>query len=228
MVFISGRYPDFVEALGDLVRFRFKEKGKMVFLVNLGIGVVLAILTLSSAMDFLYSEHPKELKSFFSGLIMGGLMSIGMGITLSLREFSFIGLGMAAMILLESLGAGSMNPTPLNLVVGGVVAGASMILPGISGSSMLVILGLYESVVSAVARFDLKRIGVFGLGVVLGVALISSALGRLMKRNEKDTMAFLFGLTLVGLITLLMENVVLLYLILGIVAATSFERVMRG
>ncbi len=226
IVFISGRYPDFVESLGELVRLKI-EKEKLLFLINLGLGIAVAILALSNAIDFLYTRYPKELRSFFAGLVMGGLISIGTGIEYSIRRFSFIGLGALVMLILESLGAGGLKPTALNLLLGGAVAGAAMILPGISGSSMLVIFGLYEHVVSYVARMEMGKLAVFGFGVLGGVILISVVLKTLMERNSSDTMAFLFGLTSVGLIFLLLENISFLYLVLGIAAATTFEKVMK-
>jgi len=224
IVFISGKYSDFVESLGSLFTFKFKRFG---FLLRLVSGAIISILLLSKLIDILNESHPAEMGSFFSGLVMGGLMSIGTTLKISSGSLIFMTLGALSMIGLGNLESIDL-PRNFGLVFGGILSGSAMVLPGISGSTMLVLMGMYDEIISAVSKIDVPILIVFGIGVVGGIAIVSIALERLIENWEGFVISFLFGLTLVGLIELLMKEVKLLYLMLGIVAATSFERLMKS
>ena len=225
IMFISGRYSEIIDAAASVFTLRF-EKRKVFLLVYLGLGIVLAFVALSKLLDFLYANFPVEVTSFFAGLIMGGLFFMSVGMRPKLKESVAIALGALAMVGIALANEGSLSPTFLNLFVGGVIAGATMILPGISGSSMLLILGLYDDAVHAVANLEFGRLFSIGIGAFLGIILMTIGMKKLVERFESITMAFLFGLTLAGLIFILSGGASISFIIFGFGTTFLLQRIV--
>ncbi len=225
IMFISGRYSQIIEAAAEIFSFRFRKKSVALILWIL-LGIVAAVISLSKVVDYLYAHFPVQVTSFFSGLILGGLFFMALDMKPRLKESISISLGALTMVGIAMLSGGSLEATPLNLVLGGIVAGATMILPGISGSSMLLFLGLYDDAVHAVAEIEILPLFCLGVGAVMGIVLMTFGMKKLVERFEKETMAFLFGLTLAGLFYILSGGASISFIIFGFGTTFLFERVV--
>ena len=224
IAFVSGRYDSIIEAMADLLRLKLK-KDEIFLLIRIGIGAAVAIFSLSKLVDHLYESFPRETTSFFAGLIAGGLVFLGKRLKFKTAPMVMIGIGALVMIVLSRAGAIS-NGGILGIGIGGFLAGGAMILPGISGSSILVVMGVYEEAIRAVSDLNIPVLSVLGISAILGVLVFSLLLEKLLKIRESETMAFLYGLTLSGLVLILSSGFSFSFLVLGFAAMILLEKVM--
>lgn len=206
---VFGIYPSLVaqirqgaSALGQLVRGR---PGAMVaelrrvdwwFLLPLLAGVGLALVTLAGIISHFLDEEPIRTAAVFFGLVLGSLYStVHVVRRWDARHLVVAAAVAVAAFLLLGLGSGQVEDPHLAFVfVGGMIAICAMILPGISGSFLLLMLGLYHGVIDAVDERDLLVIAVFGAGAVIGLAGFSSLLSWALERWEQLILAGLIGL----------------------------------
>ena len=189
-------------ALGSLVRGAFGVAGERLrsiewrFLIPLLLGIGLAIVTLASVLDRLLEEEPQNTAATFFGLIVG---SIAVAWRL-VGRWDGARLGMsavvavAAFVVLGLRGDEITDPSLLLFLGAGSLAIVAMILPGISGSFILLMVGMYEAVISAVDDRVGSHLVVFGVGAILGLALFSTLLDRLLSNHHDTVMAALIGL----------------------------------
>jgi putative membrane protein len=164
----------------------------MGFLVALGAGMVTSILLFARVILELLESMPLLVWAFFFGLIVGSCMDIARHS--SARVLVLVApLGLAAGLTLSLSGAIALEPTPLWLFVGGMIAVSAWILPGVSGGYMLLLLGLYPSVIAAVADLEIRRLAMLALGCVAGLAAFARVLSFLMRRHYGPVMAVLTG-----------------------------------
>lgn len=206
MILAMGLYERFIDALADVTRLRFNRKS-IRFLILIGLGAGAAIVGLSGPAVGLVSEYRWLMYSLFIGMTLGGtpeLLKACKPFNLSaiigfVAAFSF----MAA--LAWGLSEAQIPENSLVFAGMGALAASSMILPGISGSYMLLIFGMYGTVIgsaSVSALLDnpvecLKVLAPVGVGAVLGIALLSNLLKYLLSKHSVPSHAVLLGL-LVG------------------------------
>ncbi len=212
MALILGIYPRLIHSINTLpLRVPIKLiKGEDIkddieqidfrFLVPLALGVIVATLLLARAIGFFLSSYTSATYSFFFGLILASLIVVYRYIDkIGLYEVicGFAGFFFAFFIV----GAGGIGGqhTSLSVFLAGVFAIASMILPGISGSFILVFLGEYEYMLSALNSLDLPVIAIFLIGGLIGLFGFAKILEYLLDRAHSATMVFLFGLMFGGL-----------------------------
>ena len=207
IAFISGIYDELLrsiagipEALLLLLRGRIKDAWQMAnatFLLVLFSGVVTSILTLARVITYLLHHHPIPVWSFFFGLILVSTYLVGreIGRWNWSRAVSFVlGLAFAYWITVAApMQWGSDLPT---LFLAGAIAICAMILPGISGSFILLLLGLYSVVLGAVKDLNLLVLAVFASGCVVGLLSFARLLSWLLSRWRDFSLAFLSGLML--------------------------------
>lgn len=190
---------------GDLREFTLALRSiEWVWIVSLLAGILAAIAVLSSLLERLLDERPIEMAALFLGLVAGAVWVVlrtirqldGVGIAL------IVGVG-AGLFLLLGLrtdtevadDAAEVVTEPLwAFFLAGAIAICAMILPGISGSFILVLLGMYTEVLGAVNDRDVASLGVFALGCVLGLALFSTLLNWLLDHYHSWVMAAMVGL----------------------------------
>ena len=206
IAFISGIYDRLLASIAActpdkllwLARGRFNDTWKAIdgsFLFTLLAGILCSIATLARVISYLLAEHGLLVWSFFFGLILISVYLVG-------REIerwspwtilaAIAGCGFAYLITVAS--PMTLSVTPLTLFFGGSIAICAMILPGISGSFILLLLGLYSGVLHAVKTFDLVLLGCFMLGCVIGILSFSRLLSWLLGHARNITLAFLNGL----------------------------------
>jgi putative membrane protein len=207
MAFILGIYEELIMSIRAaarppfwqaLLKLRIPEALQAVnagFLIAVLAGIVLAILTLAQGLEWLLVNHPVYLWSFFFGLVLASVVAVSKRIprwTPGLAAAT-VGGAIGAYIL---VGAVPMQ-TPETwwfLILSGALAICAMILPGISGAFILVLLGKYQFVLSAVNQRDIVTVGLVGIGTVIGLISFAQILGWLFKRYHDITVAILIGL----------------------------------
>ncbi|WP_261835893.1 DUF368 domain-containing protein [Vibrio ishigakensis] len=206
IAFITGVYDTLLESIRrinpSLIGI-LKEKGikgafehiNGLFLVTLFGGVLTSILTLAKLISWLLVTHPIPLWSFFFGLILVSVWHILRQIesfNASKWAFLLVGVGFAYMITV--INPLQLEPTGINVVLAGAIAICAMILPGISGSFILLLIGMYAPVLAAVKGFQIDILALFLVGCVSGLLSFSHLLSWLLKRFRDFTLMFLVGL----------------------------------
>ena len=189
-------------ALGSFARGRFREgrvhlgSVEWSFLLPLLLGIGLAVVTLAALLDRLLEEQPRNIAAVFFGLVLG---SIPIAWRL-VRRWDSLRIGIVAAVAVgffAVLGLRSSEVTDPQIwmyAAAGAVAIVAMILPGISGSFILLMLGMYEAVIGAVNERDLAVLVTFGLAAVLSLAAFSTVLDRRLREHHDTVMATLIGL----------------------------------
>lgn len=164
------------------------------FLLSLGAGIMTSIFSLARLMKYLLEFHPIPLWSFFFGLILASAIYIIKGLDKwSLKNIVslLVGVAVAAFICLASP---AQTPDDLWFIfLSGAVAICAMILPGISGSFILLLLGKYAYVMGAVTELNIPVLLVFAAGAGIGIVCFSHLLSWLLKKFYMPTIALLSG-----------------------------------
>ena len=194
------------EALAMLLGGRWRDLWYRLdgaFLSVLLSGILVAIFTLASGIHWLLSAYPQPLWAFFSGLILAsGLMLLRNEVLLddAFRITSFAA-GVSAAVAVRFMPPVAMMSGLPGLFIAGAVAICAMILPGISGSFMLVLMGMYSPVLAAVKGFHVGELAVLAAGCVTGLLCFARLLDRLLRRHRLIAMAFLSGVLMGSLVT---------------------------
>ncbi|MBW0149506.1 DUF368 domain-containing protein [Marinobacter sp. CAU 1620] len=185
IAFITGIYFRLLEAInampgaimGELVRGRFNVFWQVcdgTFLLCLLAGVLTSILTLASAISYALVEFPILIWSFFFGLIVASVWHVGRQV----RHYRFslvlpLIIGIVVAWWITTLPAGQLAPSALAFFGAGALAICAMILPGISGSFILVIIGMYAPVLAAIKSADIGILVLFMAGCLLGLLSVA-------------------------------------------------------
>ena len=208
IAFISGIYDRLIDAIAAcspdklvwLAKGRFKETWQAVdgpFLLALLAGILTSIFSLAQLISYLLEAHPEPLWSFFFGLIVASVLLVGRQIERwNVAAIAAIVIGTAFAYLITVAVPIQLPVTMLTLFFGAAVAICAMILPGISGSFILLLLGLYAGVLEAVRNLDVALLGVFLLGCIGGLLSFARLLSWLLDYARNITLAFLTGLLL--------------------------------
>ena len=212
VAFITGIYERLIEALRSidgralslLVQGRLREFSAKVdfpFLVALGLGVVVSILTLAAVLEYLFAEHETFVWAFFFGLILASIFFVGKRVKRwSAGPWVGFAIGAAIAIGVALLKPAEENDSTWYLVLCGVIAMASMIIPGLSGSFVLLLLGNYRLVmiesVNGLKSLEASSIAVLlpvGVGAILGLVLLSRLLSWIFHTHHDVAVALLTG-----------------------------------
>jgi len=203
MILAMGLYERFIEAVADLTAFRFKLR-EIVFLGILGAFAAGSIAMLSGVILYLLFAQSALMFALFIGLTLGGtpaLLRMMGRPSVSAIAGAVIAFALMAAVASGQGGAALPRNTTMD-VVAGLVGSTTMVLPGISGSYMLLVMNQYDRVLGAV---DDLRQGIWsawsiiipvGIGAVIGIVGLSNLLKVLLRRYEKATLGFLLGLLL--------------------------------
>lgn len=180
---------------------KFKEFAQHIdlwFLVSVGSGVLVAILSIARLFEFLFAEYPIYLWSFFFGMILVSIYYVG--ITIDKFNWkvlvSFV-IGTAIALLIAFGTPAKENSNFIYLIICGAVATCSMILPGLSGSFVLVLMGNYQLImIDAVNDLNLKILLPVVIGGVVGLLAFSHLLSWIFKNYRDITIAVLTGFIL--------------------------------
>lgn len=203
---ITGIYEDLIDsirsfdakALQLLFKFKIRQLWDHVnglFLVHVLAGILASAFSLASLMGYLLENEPISLWSFFFGLILISVFLV-LPREKALANYVAFAVGTLAAYFITAM---SPTETPTDLwfvLLSGAIAICAMILPGISGSFILVLLAKYEFILAAIKSFDLKVIATFGVGCILGLVTFSKLIHWLLSHYRSITLASLAGFML--------------------------------
>lgn len=208
IAFLMGIYEELIQGIktvsGKVLQLglqgKLKEAWQTIpfsFLIPLGLGLLTALLSLSNLVSYLLQAYPQYLWSLFFGLVLASVVVVRKRVvTWNIHDYAAAAVTtIAAYILVGAVPVETPN-TWLALFLSGVVAICAMILPGISGSFLLVIMGKYEQVLGAITTRDIPTLVIFGLGAVVGLSIFSRLLSWLFKRHHDIIIAMLTGFML--------------------------------
>ena len=208
IAFITGIYEELINSIKSvdgnsiklLLSLKFSLFWKQIngtFLLTLLMGMLTSILALSRVIVFLIDQHPFKIWGFFFGLIIASAIVIFYQVkTLNSKVVvsTLIGLMVSSYIALE---APSSTPNSnLFIFISGAIAISAMILPGISGSFILVFLSKYEFILSSLNNFDVAVISIFIGGCVVGLVTFSRVFSYLFKKYNDVVISVLIGFLL--------------------------------
>ncbi|MGI9527873.1 MAG: DUF368 domain-containing protein [Weeksellaceae bacterium] len=205
IAFIAGIYEELLESISsikpslisDFKNHGIKEVWHKVngnFLVALLSGVAISILSLAKVLTYAMHYYPIQLWCFFLGLIIASIWYVGKQIK-SWHIGTFLGLilGTALVLWLSITPPLGANTSYLFLFLAGSIAACAMILPGISGSFILLLLGAYSTIITAIGNRNLTIIATVGAGAVIGLLSFSKFLKYLLKNYPNTLIATLTG-----------------------------------
>lgn len=205
---ITGIYEELIESIKSInleslkLLFQFKIKEFLTainaaFLVSVLCGIAVSVLTLARVVTYLLEHEPIVLWSLFFGLILASVVSVVKRVNSwnigSLVSF-IVGTGVAYYITIAT--PATTPDSSLFIFLCGAVAICAMILPGISGSFILLLMGKYLYIMEAIKSFDIAIIATFGAGAAIGIVLFSNLLSWLFNRYHDLTIALLAGFML--------------------------------
>ena len=212
MLVACGIYTRFIDAVSNVTRLKFRRADLLTLACVVG-GAIVAIGGLASLIQWSLVHHRWIMFSLFIGLTLGGVPILyAMARPISKKVVMGLIAGallMGGLVYLQETSSGSGSMTgPFGLVIGGAAAASAMILPGISGAFLLLLLGLYETIIGAIkdtisalkdadvaAVMDQMSVVVpVGIGVILGVVVVSNVLRWVLHRFERVTLGVLLGL----------------------------------
>ncbi|MDG2444064.1 MAG: DUF368 domain-containing protein, partial [Flavobacteriaceae bacterium] len=206
IAFISGIYEELLNSISSfnlslfsvLKNEGFKKVWKMVngrFLLALFIGICISVLSLAKLIENLLENHPILIWSFFFGLVLASIIYIAKQIKIwNIKCYLYLIFGLIFAYYITTLNPViSQNTSPWFLFLAGMIAICAMILPGISGSFILVLLGAYKPILNAINTKDFFSIIIFMAGAILGLLTFSRVLKWLFSKYKNYTLALLIG-----------------------------------
>jgi len=208
IAFITGIYERLIYALksfntkaaGFLLKGKLKDFAQYTdlgFLGTLSAGVAVSILSLAKLLEYLFDNYPVLLWAFFFGLILASVYYVGKQVQ-QWNAATIVALIIGTAI---AVGISLLNPAQENtnfwyVFICGIVAICSMILPGLSGSFILIIMGNYLLILKAIGNFNFNILLPLGLGCAVGMVAFSNLLSYIFKRFPDVTIALLTGFIL--------------------------------
>jgi putative membrane protein len=204
LAFILGIYQRLLAAISSinlaavtlLARGKFAEVWRHIdgaFLLCLFSGILFSIFSLASVISYMLEQRPVPLWAFFNGLILASLPVLVRSVSWSAPRFGLFLLGALFGISISMLAPVQLEPAAYMFFIAGAIAICAMILPGISGSFMLLIFGMYGPVMLAVTEFQLGILALFASGCIIGLMSFSRLLNWLLKHFHDATLALLTG-----------------------------------
>lgn len=208
MAMILGIYDELIKAVSSF----FKDVRKhFVFLSIFLAGAVLGMIAFAKPISHLLEAYPRPTMYFFVGAVVGGIPLIYKKSTvreINFRIMFYIFLGLMTMYLLAKLPTDMLKSDMYSgvmrfiLMIGaGIISAVALILPGISGSYMLLLLGIYDDTMKAISTFYLPFLIPLGIGVMLGILLTTKMLEKALQIHPQPTYLIILGFMIGSTIT---------------------------
>ncbi|EDY83183.1 conserved domain protein [Verrucomicrobiia bacterium DG1235] len=242
IAFVTGIYEEFIDSLKafDLkalklaLGFKIGELIKhlnLAFLIPLFLGVGVSLFSLGKLLDWLFNNYPVFVWSFFFGLILASVYFVSKVIRQrTASAYLTFTLGTIAALALAFLKPAEENPAFFYIAICGIVAVCSMILPGLSGSFVLILMGNYQLVMlQAVPNLDLQIILPFAIGGGIGFIILSRIISYLLHHFHDTTLSALTGFILGSLVVIWpWKNEVHLTDESGVLILKKGEKIVQG
>jgi putative membrane protein len=209
MALILGIYEELItsvkgvlnrEAIKLALQFKIKQALDLIpwkFLASVAAGLFLAVFTMSFFLEWVLHNYPALLWAFFFGLVAASIWTVARQVTQwGLVPVVGLVVGAVGAYLLVGMVPVETPDTWWFFFLSGALAICAMVLPGVSGSFILVLLGKYERILSAVTNWDILTLVMVIAGAVVGIVTIAQVLSWLFKRYHDGTISVLMGMLL--------------------------------
>lgn len=206
IAFILGIYDFLTEAIANYFSCSWeKRKEYTIFLLQIGIGVITGIILFARLIEYMYGNYPEQTSFFFIGLILSSIPVIlkDGGEKLKTKGvFSFC-LGFFVILLLinlEKLGLSNGSDFftgkyyYLKLFLCGMMASSAMVVPGLSGSMLLVLVGEYYNILAFINNAVKLPLFIIGVGAIIGIISITKFINYMLSSHKNITIFFILGL----------------------------------
>ncbi len=200
MAILLGIYDELISAVSNFLK---DIKGNFLFLLKVMIGAAAGIGSLSFLIKWLLEKFPLPVSVFFLGAVIGGVPALIKKTRESKLRFSSVIYFLLGLLIVISIGfipegsvdvsLGSGITHYLMLLVTGIIIALALVLPGISTSHMLLVLGMYDAMLAAITEFDIVYIGIIGVATLIGVFLITKPLEWIMNKYPHQTYCMIIG-----------------------------------
>lgn len=200
---LLGIYDRLIQSINGIFSKNWRQY--LNFLIPLVLGVAIAILSVARLMKWLFEHHPGLTNFFFLGLIAGIIPYLFQEAKarefFTKKHYSLLVLGailVSTMVLFADIDQGEIitNKTVniyILLFISGILASAAMILPGISGSAVFYILGVYPTIIDAITTFHLMTMLIVGAGIAIGIVTMSKIIHYFLQNYRTNTFALIIG-----------------------------------
>ncbi len=206
---ILGIYDEILFATAELLR---NTKKSIQILLPIIVGGMVGFAVMANGMDALLAFGGKSINYFFVGIILGGLILFCKKSFDPSRKINLFWLwaGIIVVVLIELIPADLSNLAAVSIwlrfliyIIGGVLLAVALILPGISFSLMLVVLGVYDRFVSAIKEMDMLFLAPLATSVVFGIIVVSKTIALFLKKYPRQSHSLIVGFVLASLFDLL-------------------------
>lgn len=200
MAILLGIYDKLISSISNF----FKDiKGNILFLLKFLIGAGAGIGSLAFLIKWMLEKFPLPVSMFFLGAVVGGIPALykkTRETSLRISSGIYFLLGLIIVISIGFIPSGSIDVSSgsgfthyLMLLVTGIVIALALVLPGISTSHMLLVMGMYDNMLAAITEFDIVYIGILGIATLIGVFLITKPLEWIMNTYPHQTYCMIIG-----------------------------------
>jgi putative membrane protein len=210
---ILGIYDKLIQSISTIIKTPFSAKKEFQFILPILIGAVCAVKLGASLIQYFLQVYPNPTYWFFIGLILGSLPIIfkqHSNMTLTLPKAIAFLIPLVLMIALSISEPPSTTSTssasPLLLFLSGSIAAGTMIIPGISGSFMLLLIGTYPLIIEAVSTLNFRIIAIVGAGAIIGLILVTKLITLTLKKYPALTYYTIIGFLIGSIPTLYPGN----------------------
>lgn len=203
MAILLGIYDKLISSISNFLK---DIKGNILFLMKFCIGSFVGIGSLAFVIKWLLEEFPLPVSFFFLGAVIGGIPALYKKTKESSLRISSVIYFLIGLILVISIGflpvgnfdvsSGSGATHFLMLLVTGIIIALALVLPGISTSHMLLVLGMYDTMLIAITKFDVVYIGILGISTVIGIFLITKPIEWTLNKFPHQTYCMIIGFVL--------------------------------
>ena len=259
IAFLMGFYDKFINSLNDLMTNDKKKRIEALkFLIKLGLGWIFGMILAVSILASVFENGIYKVSSLFLGFIIASIPLIIIEEKKVLKGkygnlfYTVLGAFLVVLLSVSNFGNG-IDPTNLNLgmiiyiLIAGMIAISAMVLPGISGSTVLLTFGLYVSVINAVKEVlhfkftNFWLLVIFGIGVILGVLVSLKGIKKVLKKYRSATIYAVIGMMIGSIYAIIMGPTTLeipkdmmnfdtfniIYFIIGIVIVFGLEKLKQ-
>lgn len=259
IAFLMGFYDKFINSLNNLMSGSKKERiNALKFLIKLGIGWIVGMVLAVSVLASVFDKGIYKVSSLFLGFIMASIPLIIIEEKKVLKgkyhNLFYTLLGIIVVVLLSASKFGSnISVSNLNfgmilyVLIAGMLAISAMVLPGISGSTVLLTFGLYVSIITAIKEvlsFDFTNLGlliIFGLGVILGIIVSLKGIKKVLEKYRSATIYAVIGMMIGSLYAIVVgpetlevpkemmsfETFNIIYFVIGIIIVFGLEKIKK-
>lgn len=202
-----GVYDEGIYAINNF----FKNIKKNTFFLGLlAIGIVLSIVIFSNFIKIALENYYLPTMLLFIGLISGCIPDVYNDVKEEKKLKNIIIMSIPCLILLVLNGLNwnlnIENPTFIFLIIIGIIEAATMVIPGISGTAILMMIGCYELVIDAFSIVDMKILFPFGIGIIIGVILLVKIINYFLTKYRIETYWTILGFAIVSVIMLIFQT----------------------